>query len=503
MNLQRNSKKMTADNLKNSILQRAIQGKLVPQNPKDEPASELLKKISAERQKLIDAGKIKKEKSLSPISAEEIPFDIPKNWQWVRLGDIGETNIGLTYKPKDISNNGTIVLRSGNIQGGKMDYSDIVKVDLKIPDNKRCNKGDILICARNGSKNLVGKSAIINRDNLTFGAFMAVFRSDFNPYILAVINSPHFRQMLVADVGTMTINQITQDMLKNAIIPLPPLDEQKRIVAKLEELMPLIERLGAAEKKLSALDKDFPNKLKKSILQQAIQGKLSEQLPTDGNASDLIEKIRDEKNKLIADGKIKNAPPLPPISPDEIPFDIPDSWQWVRLGNIFNIRSSNRIHQSDWQMSGVPFLRGRELVQLSKENILTPEIFISEDLYQKLKTKSGVPAKDDLLVSAVGTIGKAYVVKGTKKFYYKDAYVLCFENFGNLLAEFIKYAIESPALQKQIHEDSMASTVKQLTIEKSKSIIIPLPPLAEQKRIVAKLEELLPLCDKLAEKISK
>ena len=234
---------MTAQDLKNSILQQAIQGKLFPQNPDDEPASELLKKISAERQKLIDEGKIKNPPQLPPISDDEKPFDIPDSWQWVRLGEIGETNIGLTYSPNNISSNGVVVLRSGNIQNGKIDYSDIVKVNLEIPENKFCRKGDILICARNGSKKLVGKAAIIDQDNLTFGAFMAKFRSQFNEYILLVINSPHFRKTLSSDVGTMTINQITQDMLKNFCVPLPPLAEQKRIVERLEKLLPLCDRL--------------------------------------------------------------------------------------------------------------------------------------------------------------------------------------------------------------------------------------------------------------------
>ena len=235
---------MTAQDLKNSILQQAIQGKLVPQNPADEPTSELLKKIAAERQKLIDEGKIKNAPSLPPIEDDEKPFDIPDSWQWVRLGEIGETNIGLTYSPENISNDGVIVLRSGNIQNGKMDYADIVKVNLEIPESKLCRKGDILICARNGSKKLVGKAALIDRNNVTFGAFMAKFRSRCNEYILIVISSPYFRKMLSGDVSTMTINQITQEMLKSAVIPLPPLAEQERIVAKLNELLSLCDSLS-------------------------------------------------------------------------------------------------------------------------------------------------------------------------------------------------------------------------------------------------------------------
>ena len=232
------------DDMQKSILQYAVQGKLVEQRAEEGTAEELYKKIQAEKQKLIAEKKIKKEKPLPEITAEEIPFDIPESWKWVRLGEIGFTNIGLTYKPKDVcSENGTIVLRSSNIQNGKLIFNDIVRVSTNIPDNKMCQKDDILICARNGSKRLVGKAAIIDKNGMSFGAFMAVFRSICNHYILYIINSAYFRNTLLKDTGTTTINQITQEMLRTFLVPLPPLEEQKRIVAKIEELLPLCEKL--------------------------------------------------------------------------------------------------------------------------------------------------------------------------------------------------------------------------------------------------------------------
>lgn len=232
------------DDMQKSILQYAVQGKLVEQRAEEGTAEELYAKIQAEKQQLIADKKIKKEKPLPEIKAEEIPFDIPESWKWVRLGEIGFTNIGLTYKPKDVcSENGTIVLRSSNIQNGKLNFNDIVRVSTNIPDNKMCQKDDILICARNGSKKLVGKAAIIDKNGMSFGAFMAVFRSICNHYILYIINSAYFRNTLLNDTGTTTINQITQEMLRTFLVPLPPLEEQKRIVAKIEELLPLCEKL--------------------------------------------------------------------------------------------------------------------------------------------------------------------------------------------------------------------------------------------------------------------
>ena len=230
--------------MQKSILQMAIQGKLVPQLPEEGTGEELFQQTQAEFQEDDSKPKRRGKKAAVAVTTEQDPpFDIPETWKWVKLGQLGYTNIGLTYSPKDICNDGVVVLRSSNIQNGKMDYEDIVRVSCDIPDNKMCHIGDILICARNGSKRLVGKAALIDQEGMSFGAFMAIFRSACNPYILHVINSAYFRNTLLGDTGTTTINQITQDMLKNVMIPLPPLEEQKRIVAKLEEILPLCERL--------------------------------------------------------------------------------------------------------------------------------------------------------------------------------------------------------------------------------------------------------------------
>lgn len=217
------------EDMKKSILQYAIQGKLVEQRPEEGTAEELYQQIKC-------GNKVK------PINDDDIPFDIPESWKWVRMGEIGESNIGLTYKPTDKSPDGVIVLRSSNIQNGRMDYADIVKVQCDIPERSMISKGDLLICARNGSRSLVGKTALVDTDGMAFGAFMAKFCSSINPYIYYFLQSPVFRGQLDG-VKTETINQITQDMLKNQIMPLPPLEEQHRIVAKIEELLPYCDRL--------------------------------------------------------------------------------------------------------------------------------------------------------------------------------------------------------------------------------------------------------------------
>ena len=219
------------DALEQTLLQLAVRGLLVPQDPTDEPASALLQKIRAEKDRLIAAGQIKRDKLLPPITDGEKPFELPVGWEWVRLGDIGYTNIGLTYSPNNVSDTGTPVLRSNNVQLGKLDLSDLKRVNMNVKDSVLVAEGDLLICARNGSKALVGKTALISglSEPMAFGAFMAIFRSEVNGYVLHFINSPLFRRMISA-VNTTTINQLTQENLRGAVFPLPPLAEQSRIV---------------------------------------------------------------------------------------------------------------------------------------------------------------------------------------------------------------------------------------------------------------------------------
>lgn len=221
----------------------------------------------------------KKETVLTPeeklaqawVPTEEQPYNVPSNWCWVRLGALGYTNIGLTYRPADINDVGTIVLRSSNIQNGKMDYSDVVRVSMDIPESKMSQKGDILICARNGSKSLVGKTAIIDSDGMSYGAFMAIFRSPFNPLIFYFLNSHYFRSIIDRDVGTSTINQVTQALIKELPFPLPPLAEQQRIADRIESLFAKLDE--AKEKAQSVLD-SFETR-KAAILHKAFNGELT------------------------------------------------------------------------------------------------------------------------------------------------------------------------------------------------------------------------------------
>ena len=239
-----------------------------------------------------------------------------------------------------------------------------------------------------------------------------------------------------------------------------------------------------------------PQELKSSILQLAIQGKLVEQRPEEGTGEELYRQIQAEKQSLMKVGRIKKEKPLPEIAADEVPFEIPESWKWVRWGEIVNIVSARRVHQSDWKMEGIPFYRAREIAKLATDGYVENELFISQELYEEF-SKSGVPKEGDLMVTAVGTLGKTYIVKDKDHFYYKDASVICFENYAHVCPEYLKYLMESELMKSQIRSNSSGTTVATLTMVRMVEYLMPLPPLAEQKRIVARLEEILPLCERL------
>ena len=230
---------------KSKVLDLAINGKLVSQDINDEPASELLKRINKEKENLIAQGKIKRSKKSDEVNAiQEFPFEIPDSWEWVKLGEIAQSNIGLTYKPSDICDDGVPVLRSNNIREHKISWTDLVRVKTNILAKQYLQNGDLLICARNGSRNLVGKCAIIGtlKESVSFGAFMAVCRSEFNQWIYYILRTKYFNTYL-DDSNSTAINQITQKMLLDFLIPLPPLSEQTRIVSKIEEVFALLDEI--------------------------------------------------------------------------------------------------------------------------------------------------------------------------------------------------------------------------------------------------------------------
>ena len=490
---------MNAQQLKNSILQEAIEGRLVPQDPNDEPASVLLDKIRKEKAKLVKEKKLKKSAlKEDPFTDDDKLFAIPVTWAWCKLGWIGDWGAGATPAKgtPEFYTNGTIPwLRTGELNNGIVTDSEIkvTPYALQKCSLRECKVGDVLIAMYGAT---IGKVAIAGIELTTNQACCACTPYQvYNKYLLYYLMANKQRFIDLGEGGAQP--NISREKIVAFPFPLPPLAEQKRIVAKIEELMPKVEEYGKAQEALDKLNEELPERLKKSILQEAITGRLVPQDPNDEPASVLLDKIRAEKKRLVKEGKLKKKDlEETPISEDEKPFEIPESWEWVRIKTIFDVCSARRVHEKDWRTSGIPFYRAREIGKLADNGFVDNDLFIDQQLYDEF-SQSGVPKEGDLMITAVGTLGKVYIVKEGEIFYYKDGSVLCMENKWRINPQYAKYVIESPVFINQYIGESQGTTVATLTMVRVNQYLFPLPPLAEQKRIVAKIEEVFKEIDKL------
>ena len=481
--------------LRSKILDLAIRGKLIEQLPEDGSAEDLYAKIQEEKAQLVKEGKIKKEKALPEITEDNIPFTIPKNWKWVRLGDIsakissGNTPAG--GKKSDVYvENGYCFFREQNIYDDGIHEEGLVYITeelFKTRVNCTVLPMDILLNITGGS---IGRCAMVP-DNFTKGSInqhiliIRMIDPRLRFYVHRCICSPYVQKYIKGNV-VGDKEGFSGGRCKNLLIPLPPVDEQKRIIDKVNDILERIDEIEILQSQYAS----NVEILKGKLIDAGIRGKLTEQLPEDGDAEDLYNQVQDEKARLIKEGKFKKEKPLPEIAERELPFEIPKNWKWVRWGNVINIVSARRVHQSDWRNEGIPFYRAREIARLADKGTVNNDLFISEDLYNEF-SKSGIPQCGDLMVTGVGTLGKAYVVKENDKFYYKDASVLCFENYAGLDAIFLKKLMESDLMQTQINSNSGGTTVDTLTMVRMNQYLMPLPPLSEQRRIVERLEAIM------------
>ena len=496
-----------ANDLRAAVLQAALEGKLTSRCKSDSDISESIHLIKCDIERKLKKKEIKKLPSYEQIAKDE--WDrIPQGWRAVKLGQISYfISKGTTPRGGNVSycEGGVGFLRAENIAGyDKLNLQNLKYISQETNDTflqrSILKEHDILITIAG----TLGRTGLVKKEDLPLNTNQAVSIVRTYPeyldlrYIVMAINAPSIQKSFLDLTRTTAIPNLTLEIISNILIPLPPIEEQARIVAKVDEIMAKIDEYEKSEKKLEKLEKEFPEDMKASLLQAAMQGKLTKQMKEDGNADDLLKVISEERAKLVKEKKIKKSKPLPQISEDEIPFDIPDNWRWVRFGNILNIVSAKRVHKSDWQKSGIPFYRAREIAKLAKDNQVDNDLFISEELFDEL-SKYGIPEPNDLMVTGVGTLGKTYIVKSNDKFYYKDASVLCMKNYGHISSDYIKSVMESPYMQKEIKKSSSGTTVGTLTIIRLSNYLFPLPPLAEQHRIVKKLDELLPLCETLKE----
>ena len=473
---------MTPEQLKASILQYAIQGKLVEQRPEEGTGEELYRQIQAEKQRLIKEGKIKKEKALPEIAEDEIPFDLPDSWKWVRLNAVIVLLSGSDLTPNKYNNSCKgipYITGASNIEGEKL----VINRWTEYPNNIAHN-GDLLLTC----KGTVGKTTILNEPEVHIARqLMAITAIELNLKYLKYFVESHV-DVLKAKAKSL-IPGIERDNVLKLLLPLPPLAEQHRIVAKIEELLPYVDRYAAAYEKLEQFNAKFPEDMKKSILQYAIQGKLVDQRSEEGTGEELYRQIQEEKKRLIKEGTIKKEKPLTEIAEDEIPFDIPENWKWVRLSTIGITQTGNTPSKSH------PGYIGIDIPFITPGDILNGQICYSNHALSLLGNEVArvCCAGSIMQVCIGGSIGKAAIT-------YRE---VAFNQQINVvspiacLSEYLFAVMQSAYFTTSMKERAGGTATPIINRGLWDSLLIPLPPLAEQRRIVAKLEEILPLCERL------
>ena len=486
---------MTPQELKNSILQLAIQGKLVEQRPEEGTAEELFLRIQEEKQRLIKQKKIKREKTFPEITEEEKPFDIPESWKWVRLRNIVYNRGQLTPKTK------FSYIDIGSIDNKRQllnTNENVIEAD-KAPSRARkmVNQGDILYSTvRPYLHNMciVDKQFSYMPIASTGFAVLSCHYNVLNKYIFYYLLTPAFDSYANSNENAKGVAYpaINDDRLYRAVIALPPFAEQKRIVAQIEELLPYIDRYEQAWCKLEKFNSRFPEDMKKSLLQYAIQGKLVEQRPEEGTAEELFEQIQEEKQRLIAEKKIKKEKILPEITDDEKPFDIPESWKWVRWGDLS--QSIQYGYNAPAQESGrIKMVR---ISDIQDGKVMWDSVPYCEINEEDIPTYL-LAANDILFARTGGTVGKSYLVKDVPQRAIYAGYLIRTQYSSLLCPEYLKYFMESQLYWEQLRNGTIATAQPNCNGKTLSKMILPLPPLAEQKRIVEKLEQLLLLCEQL------
>ena len=496
---------MTPQELKNSILQLAIQGKLVEQLPLEGTAEELFAQIQQEKKRLIAEKKIKKEKPLPEITEDEKPFDIPESWKWVRVQEIVCLNpkndlpdeLEVSFIPMALvddgyrNNHSFEIKKWGDIKKG---FTHFAYGDIGIAKITPCfqnRKSVVFRNLKNGCGAGTTELSIVRVVN-------DLLSRDF---LLWFFKSAYFIENGVKSfTGTAGQQRIHKDYLSMCCFPLPPLAEQKRIVAKIEELLPYIDRYEQAWSTLEQFNSRFPEDMKKSLLQYAIQGKLVEQRPGEGTAEELFAQIQKEKQQLIAEKKIKKEKPLPEITEDEKPFDIPESWKWVRVGSLLHYIDTGKSFKCD----EIPPTNDKcGIIKVSavtwgqfKEN--ESKTCYSNDLW----VDEYAIHENDFLICRANTaalVGGCVIVDQISKRLMLSDKVLRLHFSKMLYSYYVLWALRTPMVRNQFSAAATGTSesMKNISQDIIKNTLIPLPPLAEQKRIVEKLEQLLPLCERL------
>ena len=480
---------MTPEQLRASILQYAMEGKLVKQDLNDEPASELIKKIENKKAELIKEGKIKKSKKLPAITDDEKPFDIPDSWEWVRLGDIYNFVDYRGKTPHKISS-GIRLITAKNVRNGyiKLDPEEFISAEEYKERSTRgfIHKNDIFITTE-APMGLVAVNDF-NEPIATAQRLITLqkyFEKQNNSFFAFQMQSPFFQEELRQSSTGTTVKGIKASNLKQILVLLPPLEEQKRIVAKIEKLMPLVDEYGKSYNRLQKIDNEFEDKLKQSVLQYAMEGKLVKQNLSDEPASELIKKIENEKAELVKEGKIKKSKKLPAITDDEKPFDIPDSWEWVRLKQIttygnFNSIKGSSIPDNSWVV---------DMKDVRKNGGGFSEIVRrkSTDIYKSNKYSFN---KNAVLYGKLRPYLRKVEIAQTSGFTTTEMLPINVVDLSTLVPQYLRYAMLSPYFVNLVNDSMYGMKMPRVGTTFLAKMVVPLPPLEEQKRIVEKVEEL-------------
>ena len=487
---------MTPQELKNSILQLAIQGKLTKQLLKEGNAKELLYKVSMSDK--VDGRRVK-QKSITPIEDSDKHFEIPENWTWIKLGAVCVIARGGSPRPiKEYittEKNGVNWIKIGDTEkNGKYISSTAEKIKPSgVEKSRMVHAGDFLLT----NSMSFGRPYILKIDGCIHDGWLVISQMNEifdQDYLYWMLSSNYAYMQFCGKVSGAVVKNLNSDKVANSVFPLPPLAEQKRIVCKIEELLPYIERYEQAWCKLEKFNSRFPEDMKKSLLQYAIQGKLVEQRFEEGTAEELFEQIQGEKHRLIKEKKIKKEKPLPEITDDEKPFDIPESWKWVRVGEIFAHNTGKAMNSSAKKVNKTgakrKFITTSNLYWNSFDFSSVKEMFFSDDELERCTVRKG-----DLLMCE----GGAYY--GRTAIWDYD-YDICFQNHIHRLRSYkpvellffyhLFYFYKSMNMMK-----AKGTAMPGLSSQTLHQMVLPLPPLSEQKRIVEKLERLLPLCEQL------
>ena len=497
-----------AEDLKKAVLQAAMQGKLTQQLQTDSSVDELLKKIAEEKETLIKEGKIKKDttksgasgRALAEITEEEIPFEIPENWRWVHFSDVMDIRDGTHDSPR-FFDSGIPMITSKNLKNGIIDFSNIKYVTKEVAEqiNLRSNvdTGDILF-AMIGS---IGNPVIVNKDREFVIKNMALFKNFAKKCIKIeyVYNFLILQQVFLRSIASGGVQSfIALNVFRKMLFPLPPIEEQQRIVEKLNSILPLIDEYGKEEDELVALSQNFPEEIKKSVLQAAMQGKLTQQLQTDSSVDELLKKIAEEKETLIKEGKIKkdttksgaSGRALAEITQEEIPFEIPENWRWCRLGEIGNTITGSTPSKNHPEYFGnyIDFLSPGDI----QNSMIT---YGNKGLSEKgYKLARPTPAGTIIQVCIGGSIGKCAIVDREVTFNQQINSITPIKANVN----FIYAVLSSEYFHKKITRNATGTATPIINKSSWEKLPIPLPPIEEQQRIVEKLNSILPLIDSMA-----